>query len=229
MIIVQVHRINENTIQVNIDAEELKERGITMLDLLGNKSQIQSFFYKILNEVDSDHSFAKDDPVTFQVMPSGSGLELLISKVGNENSSSNQDNTTDRQLKQLLDGLGDMQALSDTNNARKTKIDDQIGNPLQTNHRVYVLNGISTVASLADALKVEGLASSLYTYLHQYYLDLAFIDDNYIELKPEDAWVIANEFGNNISLKKFNKIKPKAKRLIEEDALGNLRQYFANV
>ena len=36
----EVHRISENTIRVTMDADELKERGITMLDLLGNKSQI---------------------------------------------------------------------------------------------------------------------------------------------------------------------------------------------
>ena len=77
----EVHRISENTIRVTMDADELKERGITMLDLLGNKSQIQHFFYQILSEVDTDHTFAKGDPVTFQVMPSSSGLELLISKV----------------------------------------------------------------------------------------------------------------------------------------------------
>ena len=49
----EVHRISENTIRVTMDADELKERGITMLDLLGNKSQIQHFFYQILSEVDS--------------------------------------------------------------------------------------------------------------------------------------------------------------------------------
>ena len=217
----QIHRINENTIQVNIDADELKERGITMLDLLGNKSQIQSFFYEILNEVDDDHSFAKDDPVTFQVMPSASGLELLISKVGtNQESKENNDN----QLKQLLDGLGDF---SEKKDPRKTVITDNSGSTSTTDRRIYVLENIDMVAGLADALKVEGLASSLYTYLHQYYIDLAFLDDNYIEMKPEDAWTIANEFGNNISLKKFKKIKINAKKLLEEDALGNLRHYFA--
>lgn len=216
----QIHKINENTIQVNIDADELKERGITMLDLLGNKSQIQSFFYEILNEVDNDHTFAKDDPVTFQVMPSSSGLELLISKVG----TNQEGNDSDNQLKQLLGGLGDFGEKKDP---RKTVVTDVSEANSTSDRRIYVLESIDMVAGLADALKVEGLASSLYTYLHQYYIDLAFLDDNYIEMKPEDAWAIANEFGNNISLKKFKKIKLNAKKLLEEDALGNLRRYFA--
>ena len=100
----EVHRISENTIRVTMDADELKERGITMLDLLGNKSQIQHFFYQILSEVDTDHTFAKGDPVTFQVMPSSSGLELLISKVPDSDDDSS--NNPNDQLRDLLKGLG---------------------------------------------------------------------------------------------------------------------------
>lgn len=216
----QVHRISKNTIQVTMDSAELKERGITMLDLLGNKSQIQSFFYQILNEVDSDHTFAKDDPVTFQVMPSSSGLELLISKVTDDEE---DDDTVNNQLKDLLAGLNDPSISSGNEQTRKTSIEDE---PVNQNRRVYEFDNIDDVVGLADSLKVDGLASSLYTYLHHYYLDLAFLDDNYIEMKPSDAWAIANEFGTSLSEKKFGKIKSFARKLIEQDALGNLRRYF---
>lgn len=47
-----------------------------------------------------------------------------------------------------------------------------------------------------------------------------------VELKPEDTWVIANEYGNGMTEKQFQKIKKNAKCLIRQDALGNLRQYF---
>lgn len=222
MIRVQVHRISKNTIQVNMDTAELKERGITMLDLLGNKSQIQNFFYQILKEVDTDHTFAKDDPVTFQVMPSSSGLELLISKVTDKND--DEDDPTNQQLKQLLEGLtGNSSDYHESE--RKTKIADDE----DLNHQVYEINNIDAVVGLADSLQVQGLASSLYTYRHNYYLDMAFLDDNYVELKPSDAWAIANEFGTKVSMDKFDSIKKQGKRLITQDALGNLRRYFAKV
>ncbi len=216
---VQVHRISKNTIQVNMDTAELKERGITMLDLLGNKSQIQNFFYQILKEVDTDHTFAKDDPVTFQVMPSSSGLELLITKVTDKNDE--EDNPTNQELKQLLEGLTGVS--SDASSSRQTEISEDSDD---LNHRIYEIEGIDATVGLAESLQVEGLASSLYTFRHHYFLDLAFLDDNYIEMKPTDAWAIANEFGTSIPLKKFEKIKSQAKRLITQDALGNLRRYF---
>lgn len=202
-----------------MDADELKERGITMLDLLGNKSQIQHFFYQILSEVDTDHTFAKGDPVTFQVMPSSSGLELLISKVPDSDDDSS--NNPNDQLRDLLKGLG-----AGEDDQRKTEIDDDREKLVSDNRRVFKLDSIDLVAALADALKVDGLASSLYTYHHEYYLDLAYLDDNYVELKPEDTWVIANEYGTGMTEKQFKRIKKNAKCLIGQDALGNIREYF---
>ncbi len=76
----EMERINANTIRVMLGNDDLAQRGITVLDLLGNHKQIESFFYSILDEVDKDHTFATNEAVTFQVMPSQSGLELLISK-----------------------------------------------------------------------------------------------------------------------------------------------------
>ena len=75
-----MERINDNTIRVSIGNEDLEERGITFLDLLGNQKQIESFFYSILEEVDVDEQFQETDSVTFQVLPNQDGLELFISK-----------------------------------------------------------------------------------------------------------------------------------------------------
>lgn len=197
----QVDRINQNTLRVRMDAAELKKRGITMLDLLGNKADIQKFFYSILEEVDKDHLFAGTDAVTFQVMPNGNGLELLISKVNGQGK---------------LGNLG--QALSKRPAPKPAIVKD--------NRRVFRLNRIDDVAGLAASLQVSDLAASLYKADGQYYLDLAFLSDNYAELQPQDAWAIANEYGEGMSQQTFAKIKAGAKCLIPQDALHMIRTYF---
>lgn len=53
----EMERINENTIRVLVDNDDLPARGITILDLLGDHQQIEDFFYSILKEVDTDHQF----------------------------------------------------------------------------------------------------------------------------------------------------------------------------
>lgn len=76
----EMERINENTIRVVIENQDLEERGITFLDLLGNPKQIESFFYSILEEVDVEEQFQETEAVTFQVLPNRNGIELFISK-----------------------------------------------------------------------------------------------------------------------------------------------------
>ncbi|MCH3905389.1 MAG: adaptor protein MecA [Lactobacillus sp.] len=196
----QVDRINQNTLRVRMDAAELKKRGITMLDLLGNKSDIQKFFYSILEEVDKDHLFAGTDAVTFQVMPNGNGLELLISKVNGGAGAFNQ---------QPAPAPVSTQAI------------------VKDNRRVFKLASLEAVIALADSLQVQDLAASLYKSGRDYYLELAFLDDNYAEMKPQDAWAIANEFGEGMSDQEFTDIKTTAKCLLPQDALASLRSYFS--
>ena len=60
------------------------ERGISILDLIGNQHDVEDFFYSILDEVDTDHEFRDNGAVTFQLVPSGDGVELFITKVDPE-------------------------------------------------------------------------------------------------------------------------------------------------
>ena len=69
----EMERINDNTIRVMIENNDLKERGISIMELLGNHDKIESFFYSILSEVDVDHDFSDDDQVTFQILPNKNG------------------------------------------------------------------------------------------------------------------------------------------------------------
>ena len=222
----QVHRINANTIKVSMNAEELKERGITILDLLGNKNEIQKFFYEILSEVDTEHEFTKEQPVTFQVMPSNSGLELLISKVpdGEEKEKPAKDDP----LRQILEGLGEknLKPASADTIFGSSKGKNNSNEEVNENRRIFKLENIEAAISLADALVVPELASSLYVYRHTYYLDCAFLDSGFSEMKPADAWIIANEFGQGMTEKEFAPIKKMGKCLIRQDALDNLRHYF---
>lgn len=98
----EMERINENTIRVLIDNDDLSARGITILDLLGNHQQIEDFFYSILREVDTDHQFQNNDAVTFQVMPTNNGLELFISKNDSNVAEDGQHGPVDDQVSRFI-------------------------------------------------------------------------------------------------------------------------------
>ncbi|KRL21137.1 adaptor protein MecA [Lactobacillus gallinarum] len=241
----QVDHINENTIRVRINKNELAHRGLKVLDLLGDKQKIQQFFYSILSEVDTDHTFTQGVPVTFQVMPNNGGLDLMITKIKPDdadnlrqmiepmNSETNQTQAEPDSRRSFfdLDPKDDVNTELDPIKEEKLESSNQ-ENAVNTqywkfqNHHSYSFDELGNLVELADSLKVSDLASSLYYLRGKYYLKLAFLDENYAELKPADAWAIANEYGIKIDDEEMKTVKETGKCLLNRDALDYIRYYF---
>ena len=241
----QVDHINENTIRVRINKNELAHRGLKVLDLLGDKQKIQQFFYSILSEVDTDHTFTQGVPVTFQVMPNNGGLDLMITKIKPDdadnlrqmiepmNSETNQTQAEPDSRRSFfdLDPKDDVNTELDPIKEEKLESSNQ-ENAVNTqywkfqNHHSYSFNELGNLVELADSLKVSDLASSLYYLRGKYYLKLAFLDENYAELKPADAWAFANEYGIKFYDQETKTVKETGKCLLNRDALDYIRYYF---
>lgn len=241
----QVDHINENTIRVRINKNELAHRGLKVLDLLGDKQKIQQFFYSILSEVDTDHTFTQGVPVTFQVMPNNGGLDLMITKIKPDdadnlrqmiepmNSETNQTQAESDSRRSFfdLDPKDDVNTELDPIKEEKLESSNQ-ENAVNIqywkfqNHHSYSFDELGNLVELADSLKVSDLASSLYYLRGKYYLKLAFLDENYAELKPADAWAIANEYGIKIDDQEMKTVKETGKCLLNRDALDYIRYYF---
>lgn len=241
----QVDHINENTIRVRINKNELAHRGLKVLDLLGDKQKIQQFFYSILSEVDTDHTFTQGVPVTFQVMPNNGGLDLMITKIKPDdadnlrqmiepmNSETNQTQAEPDSRRSFfdLDPKDDVNTELDPIKEEKLESSNQ-ENAVNIqywkfqNQHSYSFDELGNLVELADSLKVSDLASSLYYLRGKYYLKLAFLDENYAELKPADAWAIANEYGIKIDDEEMKTVKETGKCLLNRDALDYIRYYF---
>ena len=239
----RVEKENKNTLRVSMTREDLNQRG------LKNRERVQEFFLSVLREVDEDNDFASDAPVTFQVMPNDSGIDLLITKM---NAGSDLPEEMRRFFDPEANGVGDDMAeaveeddwaFSDLNPAddANTEMDpvimQDLGNTDDEDYEDYwsyqethvlVFDDIDDLLALADSLKVSDLASSVYYYKQQFYLKLAFMDENYAEIKPADAWAIANEFGRQVSADEFQQAQAHGQCLFQQDALGALRRQFAS-
>ena len=241
----QVDHINENTIRVRINKNELAHRGLKVLDLLGDKQKIQQFFYSILSEVDTDHTFTQGVPVTFQVMPNNGGLDLMITKIKPDdadnlrqmiepmNSETNQTQAEPDSRRSFFDLDPKDDVNTELDPIKEEKLESSTHeNAVNTqywkfqNHHSYSFDELGNLVELADSLKVSDLASSLYYLRGKYYLKLAFLDENYAELKPADAWAIANEYGIKIDDEEMKTVKETGKCLLNRDALDYIRYYF---
>lgn len=236
----QVDHIDDNTIRVRIGKTELEERGLQVLDLLGDKDKIQRFFYSILDEVDIDNSFTQDNPVTFQVMPNQGGIDLLISKVDgskhdsltdflNSPTNNNPSNNQDKRRSFFDLEADDKLHINKRTQANLSPVDLEKKYPSNwklKNEQLYQFNDIGIVAELAKALSPFEMDASLYFWQNKYYLDLEFLASDDLAMKPMDAWVIANEYGIKVPMSDLAAIKKAGKRLLVHSALTTLNQYF---
>src|SRR5699024_3866716 len=113
----EMEYINENTIRVFIDTDDLIERGISFMDIMSNQNEVEHFFMSILEEVDVSQKFQHTEAITFQVMRKRNGIDLYISKGFGD------DNEEDSAFQQLMETIRE---LEDKENAieRQNVLDD---------------------------------------------------------------------------------------------------------
>ncbi|MBB1078523.1 adaptor protein MecA [Limosilactobacillus sp. STM2_1] len=222
----EMERINENTIRVLVDNDDLSARGITILDLLGDHQQIEDFFYSILKEVDTDHQFQNNDAVTFQVMPTNNGLELFISKndsnlAGNEQHGPGNDQVS-QFIKQHL-----IQKRTKNQEQRNTTIDNESSDVKvqRTKWQVVVFSSFEDLIDFAKIAEDNDVSSYLYKYDNRYYLALAYSDTNFSGTTVKDQLAIAYEYGNPTATT-VDFLSEHGKKIMSVSALHLIRHYF---
>lgn len=234
----EMKRINENTIRVVLNSEDLSERGVTVLDLLNHNQQIEDFFYSILEEVDADHQFQDNDLVTFQVRPQQDGLELYITKMDPadiKNKASNatdqipldQDQITDLIKKELVSR--DQPEASEKNNVSAGDEPEAAMENTEIDKSTYVvrIEDFEDLVSLARAVQDNlNVVSDFYRYQDNDYLLLTFIDDG--TLTPnmiKDQMALVYEYGQKTNLT-ADVIFEHGKPLMKQAAFEMVRVYF---
>lgn len=174
----EMEYINENTLRVFIDADDLAERGVSIMDLLQNRSEVEHFFMSILEEADVSNKFQQSDSVTFQVMPKRGGLDLYISKA--------QDNSDDskQQIEELLKAITanddiDIDALDiDDSSSKKKKKEvfpyHEYANTIVTTFEFNSLDDLINVSQDTD-MTDYGITYEVYHYNDHFYL-VAYFD-----------------------------------------------------
>lgn len=214
-------QLDENTIQVIINQDDLEARGISMLDLIGNQKQIEDFFYSILEEVDTEHQFQRNDSVTFQALPIKNGLELIISKNVNKDSNAGMNQVSKLIADQLRghdrqDYSSHDQAAHDDGNDQ-TAISDTI---------VVKFADFENFIELANVLTDDNLASDLYHYHKQFYLVIKNLDSvGSIRETMLNYRAIASEYGQIVELSP-SLLQEHGKLIMRQSALDTAKYYF---
>ncbi|MBD9898560.1 adaptor protein MecA [Enterococcus faecium] len=215
----EMEHINENTIRVLIGHEDLEERGVSFLDLLGNHKEIENFFYSILEEVDIEEEFRGSEAVTFQVLPKGDGLELFISKnLPDEEISQSEDSTVDSEdvsdfLRQQIIGSDPEEELS--------------GSALKEQERqaTFAFEDFEQVIQLATDVELESAWTDLYLFEERYYLVVHFWMENLNQADVENQIARILEFAEK-SDRTPETLNEYGKCLMARNAIERTKFYF---
>ncbi|MCP0887749.1 adaptor protein MecA [Ligilactobacillus sp. WILCCON 0076] len=249
----EMEKINENTIKVSLESEDLTERGITVLDLLGNQKEIESFFYSILDEVDTKHEFRENDAVTFQLMPNRNGLELFITKVDPNSDEepyspikdlenqgkkvqqidiNNMSDTDDiasfikKQLDAALEKPTTDELFNGEDNDEKDEKTRYLNNYEETQeHHVIVFASFEDFIQLTSEKKMSNRISSLYKYGDKYYLEIIFDKNTLDKAEIGDILAVIYEYGNSVPFTAAV-IHERAKLIMKNKAIELTRSYF---
>lgn len=219
----EMEQINDNTIRVLIDNDDLEERGITVLDLLSNQNQIEAFFYSILEEVDIDESFKENDMITFQVVPSKSGLELYISK----------DNSIDPKLfnhnyKENQSSEQKYRAPKFTNSSDFMDVDNNYDDMYADDNQVesvFKFDDFEELITFSNNVYLKDGISFLHVIDSTYYVSIVQFTDQIDKLQIEMEKGMALEFGE-LSKLSFDYLQEHGDELMQGDALQKIKGYF---
>ncbi|CAM3180879.1 adaptor protein MecA [Leuconostoc rapi] len=232
----EMERINENTIRVMIENNDLKERGISVMDLLGNHDKIESFFYNILSEVDVEHDFGDDDQVSFQILPNRNGLELFISRIDDENQvgdainnlmayakhkDDETDEVSDERKTELRESDDGSVTLNEANEAATVK------SPVNRIESKFTLklSDFESVISISQFIKGPGIISNLYRYASTFYLTVQFPLDNITDKILKDQKSLALEFATESDIKD-DVLREHGETVINKNALEKIKDIF---
>lgn len=215
----EMEYINENTILVMIGHEDLEERGVSFLDLLGNHREIENFFYSILEEVDIEDEFRSSEAVTFQVLPKGDGLELFISKnlpneelIEESDDSLDSDDVTEFIQQQIL------------NNEEEVESSERISNEIE-HQAIFAFEDFEQMIQLANNVELESAWTDLYLLEGVYYLAVHFWmeDLNQTDVDNEVARILEYADRSDRTIETLNEY---GQMIMERNALERTKFYF---
>ncbi|CAH1856416.1 adaptor protein MecA [Convivina intestini] len=174
----EMERINDHTIRIMVENEDLEDRGTSVKDLLSDRTKIESFFYNILSEVDVDNDFMDNDKVSFQILPNKNGLELFISRMDSENGISDildsivGANELRNDTKDEIDSLSDERrsALMGQDSFESQEDTDNKERPVL----VYRFSDFEDLIKLAVLMKNVKFINTLFRYQEELYLTVDF-------------------------------------------------------
>ena len=220
--IMEMERINDDTILVRIENEDLLERGTSVPELLANPIEIEEFFHSILVEMDVIDQFEDSEGMSFQVMPNPEGIELYVTKYVEKK---DIEADSERFVRNLVDTI--QHSLG--HRMGKPKKEKKVETPVETEKTLEPLDCTVFFDSFEDFIQLAKMypynvqKSSLYRYSNYYFLHV------YQDVIGEEDFTadlaLLREFGE-FSRVSWEVVQEYGEVMIKEKAIETAKKYF---
>ena len=218
----EMERINDDTILVRIENEDLQERGTSVSELLANPTEIEEFFHSILVEMDVIDQFEDSEGMSFQVMPNPEGIELYVTKYVEKK---DIEADSERFVRNLVDTI--QHSLG--HRMGKPKKEKKVEAPVEKEKTLEPLDCTVFFDSFEDFVQLAKMypynvqKSSLYRYSNYYFLH---VYQDVFGGEDFTAYVaLLREFGE-FSRVSWEVVQEYGEVMIKEKAIETAKKYF---
>lgn len=231
----EMEYINENTMRVFIDTDDLIERGISFMDIMSNQNEVEHFFMSILEEVDVSQKFQHTEAITFQVMPKRNGIDLYISKGFGD------DNEEDSAFQQLMETIGELEDEDKAKANERQNVLDGLANqeadkkkkatsaeteaPRVPREMTLVFRIFEDFIAFARDFKDEFAQVDLYVYNESYFALIKFEANELTDDEIEDLISFAQEYAE-VSALNAGLIRERGTEIARGNASVQIRRAF---
>ena len=218
----EMERINDDTILVRIENEDLQERGTSVSELLANPTEIEEFFHSILVEMDVIDQFEDSEGMSFQVMPNPEGIELYVTKYVEKK---DIEADSERFVRNLVDTI--QHSLG--HRMGKPKKEKKVEAPVEEEKKLEPLDCTVFFDSFEDFVQLAKMypynvqKSSLYRYSNYYFLHV-YQDVFGGEDFTADV-ALLREFGE-FSRVSWEVVQEYGEVMMKEKAIETAKKYF---
>lgn len=221
----EIERINENTVKFYISYLDIEQRGFDRDEIWYNRERSEELFWEMMDEVHQEEEFEVEGPLWIQVHALDKGLEVLVTKaqLGKDGqrfdlpipSEKLKDYPVDERIEDILD-----------QQFNPGKVDDDeeflMEGPLEF---LLSFKDFEDVISLSKRPGLDDITSKLFVFENKYYLYVEFEEDIFTEDEIDDLLSILLEYGNESQLT-IHRLEEYGKEVISENVFETLRTHF---
>ncbi len=222
----EIERINENTVKFYISYGDIEERGFDREEIWYNRERSEELFWEMMDEVHGAEEFVVEGPLWIQVQALDKGLEVLVTKAQLSKDGQKfelpipndkiKDIPVDEKIEELLDHHF---------NPNHSDEDDILLEE-ETLEFLLAFKDFEDVISLSHRTGLDDLVTMLYHFEGKYYLYTEFPEDLFEEDEIDDILSVLLEYGYETQLT-IHRIQEYGKEIISQNVFVELRKHFS--